>query len=48
MNGEGNERDASLIEPTAERELDFVAGGPIPDSFFDALPDDELGRWDFA
>lgn len=27
------------------RELGFVAGGPIPASFFDPLPDQELDAW---
>ena len=36
------------VDVPAKRELGFVAGGAIPDSFFDELPDDELARWDGA
>lgn len=32
----------------AKRELGFMPGGPIPDSFFEPLPDDELARWEGA
>lgn len=28
------------------RELGFVPGGPIPESFFDPLAEDELGGWE--
>ena len=28
------------------RELGFVPGGDIPDSFFDPLPEDELRLWE--
>jgi hypothetical protein len=30
------------------RDLGVVAGGPIADTFFDALPDDELSHWESA
>ena len=36
------------VDAPAKRELGFVAGGAIPDSFFDELPDDELARWEGA
>ena len=36
------------VDAPAKRELGFVAGGAIPDSFFDELPNDELARWDGA
>jgi prevent-host-death family protein len=36
------------VETPVKRELGFVAGGPIADTFFDALSDDELHRWDSA
>lgn len=36
------------VEQPTKRELGFVAGGPIPESFFDELPDDELKRWEGA
>ena len=36
------------VEAPVKRELGFVAGGPIADSFFDALPDDELHHWESA
>jgi prevent-host-death family protein len=36
------------VDAPARRELGFVAGGAIPDTFFDELPDDELARWDRA
>ncbi len=28
-----------------ERQLDFVKAPPLPDSFFDPLPDEELRLW---
>jgi len=34
------------VEAAAPRELGFVAGGPIPDSFFDPLPDADIARWE--
>ena len=36
------------VDIPAKRELGFVAGGEIPESFFDELPEDELARWDGA
>lgn len=36
------------VERPAKRELGFVAGGAIADSFFDVLPDEELDRWESA
>ncbi len=36
------------VEPPVKRALGFIAGGPLADSFFDALPDDELQRWESA
>ncbi|MBW4032655.1 MAG: type II toxin-antitoxin system prevent-host-death family antitoxin [Acidobacteria bacterium] len=36
------------LEAPAKRELGFVPGGPIAESFFDELPDDELQRWESA
>ncbi len=36
------------VDAPAKRELGFVAGGPVPDSFFDELPTHELARWDGA
>jgi prevent-host-death family protein len=36
------------IEKPTKRELGFVAGGPVPESFFEPLPDDELGHWESA
>ncbi len=36
---------AVAARPLTNRELGFVAGGPIAVAFFDALPDDELRRW---
>ena len=36
------------VDAPAKRELGFVPGGAITDSFFDELPDDELARWDGA
>lgn len=36
------------VEAPAKRELGFVAGGALPSSFFDELPDDELARWSDA
>ena len=33
------------VEPPARRELGFLAGGPLPDSFFEPLPEDELDAW---
>ena len=46
--GVGDEEASSnnVVEPWARRALGLIDGGPIPDSFFDALPDDELARWD--
>ena len=47
-------RDGSPIarlipaEPLTTRELSFVAGGPIADTFFEALPDDELSHRESA
>ena len=38
----------SPVEPPAKRGLGFVAGGPIADSFNDALSDDELRHWEPA
>jgi hypothetical protein len=41
----------ALVAPVhtpAPRQLGFIAGGPIADSFFDALPDDELALWESA
>jgi prevent-host-death family protein len=34
------------LEPRSERPLGFVASPPIPDSFFDPLPDVELDLWE--
>ena len=45
--GEPIPRDG-VRQPLTNRELGFVAGGPIADTFFDALPDDELRRWKSA
>jgi len=36
------------VERPAKRELGFMPGGPIPSSFFDPLPADELARWEGA
>ena len=36
------------VDAPSKRELGFVAGGSLPDSFFDELPDDELERWEGA
>ena len=36
------------VQVPLKRELGFVAGGPIADGFFDALPDEELDRWEPA
>jgi prevent-host-death family protein len=33
------------VHSPARRELGFVPGGPIPDSFWDPLPEDELRLW---
>ena len=33
------------MEPRESRELGFVPY-PVPDEFFDALPDDELAAWE--
>ncbi len=33
------------FEP-AQRELGFMAGGDIPDSFWDPLPEEELRLWE--
>jgi hypothetical protein len=29
-----------------KRELGFMPGGPIPESFFEPLPEEELSRWE--
>lgn len=36
------------VEKPVKRELGFLPGGPIADSFFEPLPDDELARWQGA
>jgi len=46
-----NGRPVARLVPYAEpekRELGFLAGliGPIPDSFFDPLPEEELRLWE--
>ncbi|BAU32598.1 prevent-host-death family protein [Microcella alkaliphila] len=37
----------AIAEPTA-RELGFVEGFTLPDSFFEPLPDDEVSVWEGA
>ncbi len=34
------------VEAPGPRRLGFVPGGPLPASFFDPLPDDELEAWE--
>jgi len=38
----------NLENPTSiipERQFDFINGPPLPDDFFDPLPEDELQAW---
>jgi prevent-host-death family protein len=35
----------SALKEAPRRELGFVPGGPLPDSFFEPLPEDELAQW---
>ncbi|MEC5148493.1 AbrB/MazE/SpoVT family DNA-binding domain-containing protein [Cryobacterium sp. GrIS_2_6] len=47
----GSGSDARLLTPdqmAPTRELGFVPGGPVPDSFSEPLPDDELNQWGSA
>jgi hypothetical protein len=34
------------MDATGKRVLGFMPGGPIPESFFEPLPEDELRRWE--
>ena len=34
------------LEKPAQRELGFLSGWSVPDSFFEPLPDDELDLWE--
>jgi len=38
--------DETVTEkPKAMRKLDFMPGPPLPDSFFDPLPEEDLQAW---
>lgn len=34
------------MDAAGKRELGFMPGGPIPDSFFEPLPEEELALWE--
>ncbi|HEY4210823.1 MAG TPA: hypothetical protein VGM84_05065 [Steroidobacteraceae bacterium] len=34
------------MDAAGKRELGFMPGGPIPESFFEPLREDELARWE--
>lgn len=36
----------TAVEQPPARELGFVSGGDIPESFFEPLPEEELRRWE--
>ena len=42
----GKPRRQVPIEDPPKRELGFMEGISLPDSFFDPLPDDELAAWE--
>jgi hypothetical protein len=37
--------DAVVDKSKVQRKLDFMPGPPLPDSFFDPLPEEELQAW---